>query len=208
MKKIICIALFAFGSFSTSAQWNEAMQLALNIQKLNQLREILQNMYDGYKILTDGYNKVKNITEGNYRLHEVFLDGLMAVNPKIKNYIKVVDIVTYQQQIVKEYKYAYQIFRQSKMFTLEELEYLSKVYTNLVDRSIQNLDKLLSIITATKLRMSDGERLSAIDDIYEQILEQISFLRSFNQQTSILGVQRAKETGDVETMQMLYGLGK
>ena len=208
MKKFVWIALFAIFSTSATAQWNEAMQLALNIQKLNQLRQILQNMYNGYKILTDGYNKVKNITEGNYKLHEVFLNGLMAVNPKIKNYKKVVEIISYQQQIVKEYKNAHQRFRESKMFSPEEIEYMGTVYSNLVDRSIQNLDKLLLIVTASKLRMSDGERLSAIDNIYEHILEQISFLRSFNQQTSILGVQRAKESNDVQTMEVLYGLTK
>ena len=208
MKKLVWIGLLVVCSVSATAQWSEAMQLALNIQKLNQLRQILQNMYNGYKILTDGYNKVKNITEGNYKLHEVFLDGLMAVNPKIKDYKKVADIVTYQQQIVKEYKHAYQRFRDSKMFTVEELEYMSKVYGNLVARSIHNLDKLLLVITASKLRMSDAERLSVIDDIYEHILNQVSFLRSFNQQTSILGLQRAKESNDIQTMQMIYGLGK
>ena len=202
------MGLLAICSLSATAQWNEAMQLALNIQKLNQLRQILQNMYHGYKILTDGYNTAKNITEGNYKLHEVFLDGLMSVNPRIKEYKKVADIVTYQQQIAKEYKHAYQRFRDSKMFTVEELEYMSKVYGNLVTRSIHNLDKLLLVITASKLRMSDAERLSVIDDTYEHILDQVSFLRSFNQQTSILGLQRAKESDDIQTMQMFYGLGK
>src|SRR5688572_14440885 len=177
MKKIVWIALFAICSASANAQWNEAMQLALNIQKLNQLRQILQNMYDGYKILTQGYNKVKNITEGNYKLHEAFLDGLMAVNPAVKNYKRVADIISHERKIIKEYKAAFQYFVGSGKFSAEEISYLEKVYSNLIDKSVSNVDALLMVITASKLRMSDAERIAAIDRIFSSIDEQLIFLR-------------------------------
>jgi hypothetical protein len=206
--KTLWIILLAICSVRAAAQWHEAAQLALNIEKLNQLRQILDNMYTGYKILTEGYNKVKDITEGNYKLHEFFLDGLMTINPKIKNFERVGDIINYQLQILKEYKNAFQRFNESKIFTGDEIKYIGNVYSNLFDRSIDNVDELIIIITSGKLRMNDAERLSAINNIYDRIIDQISFLRSFNQQAAVLGLQRAKEINDVRTIGILYGLTK
>lgn len=210
MKKQLFILLLAVSLIAVSigsyAQVQEAAQLALNIQKLNELRKILQNMYDGYKILTQGYNKVKDITQGNYKLHEVFLDGLMAVSPEIKNYRKVADIVSNQLRIVKEYKAAYDRFKSNELFHPEELEYMGKVYGHLTDQSLKNLDALLMVVTASNLRMSDAERLQTIDRLYEDVLDQLSFLRQFNNKAFVLAKQRAKETNDIITTERLYGI--
>jgi hypothetical protein len=48
------------------------------------------------------------------------------------------------------------------------------------------------VITAGKLRMSDDERLQAIDRIYITIVGQFSFLQDFNNSTGVLSVQREK----------------
>lgn len=210
MKRNVCILALAFTiSFipvSSRAQVQEAAQLALNIQKLNQLRKILQNMYDGYKILTQGYNKVKDITQGNYKIHEVFLDGLMKVNPEIKNYRKVADIVSNQVRIVKEYKESFNRFKANGLFHAGEIEYMGKVYGNLTDQSLKNLDALLMVVTANNLRMSDAERLQAIDRLYDDVLDQLAFLRQFNNKASVLAKQRAKEANDIKTVKSFHGI--
>jgi hypothetical protein len=59
------------------------------------------------------------------------------------------------------------------------------------------------IITASKLRMSDAERLDAIDDIDQSVLDKLGFLRQFNNRTSILALQRAKEENDVKVVKHL-----
>ena len=197
----------AFG-FPVKAQYQEAVQLALNIQKLLQLKKILENMYTGYKILTEGYNKVKGIAEGNYKIHEAFMDGLMAVNPKVKGYKRVIDIIEYQKKILQEYKVAYRRFSSSEQFSPEELEYLSKVYFNLSKVSIENVNALIMIITANKLRMNDGERLQGIDGLFEQVQDQLVFLRQFNSQTAILALQRYREQNDTRVLKRLHGIEK
>ena len=95
---------------TTYAQAQELEELALDLQKLNQLKSILNNLYKGYEILSKGYNAVKDLSEGNFSLHEVFLDGLMQVSPAVRKYKKVADIVTMQLQLVKEYKSAFSRF--------------------------------------------------------------------------------------------------
>ncbi len=54
--------------------------------------------------------------------------------------------------------------------------------------------------------MSDDERLAAIDRIYADMQDKLVFLRYFNNNTTILALQRAKEQNDVVTMSQIYGI--
>jgi hypothetical protein len=204
MRYAILITLLFIQVRIANAQAQEAVQLALNYEKLKQLEEILDNMYKGYKILSDGYNRVKNIAEGNYKLHQVFLDGLFAVNPAVRNYKRVADIISYQQMLLKEYRRAYDRFKRDPNFSEDELRYMENVYSYLVKQSLKNLEELAMIVTAAKLRMSDDERIQRIDAIYRDMEDKISFLRYFNNSTQMLAIQRAKENNDVSVLQKLY----
>lgn len=205
--KAILVIVFGF-CISTMAlgQTQEATQLLLNYEKLKQLEEILDNMYKGYKILSQGYDRIKGIAEGNYKLHEVFLDGLFAVNPAVRDYKRIPMIINYQALLMKEYKRAYKRFRDDANFTASELRYLESVYTYLVKQSVRNLDELAMIVTASKLRMTDEERLKAIDRIFLDMENKLSFLRYFNNSTQMLAMQREMDKSDVRTIQSLYEL--
>lgn len=209
MKRLTIILLLALCmalTKSVHAQKDEIQQLLLNWEKLKQLEEILDNMYKGYKILDKGYRTIRDISQGNYSIHQAFLDGLMAVNPSIRNYKRIPLIINYQKLLLKEYKRAYNRFKQDPNFKLEELEYLASVYKFLFEASVRNLEDLTMIITATKLRMSDDERMQNIDRIFYDMENKVTFLRYFNNNTQLLAVQRARSHNDVRTMQQLYGL--
>lgn len=209
MKKLLIIGILFVGLLFPSrvnAQVQEMQQLILNIEKLAQFRQILKDMKKGYEILSGGYNTVKNLTKGNFDLHQTFLDALMQVSPTVRKYRRVGDIVNYQVLLVKEYKTALKRFRNSGNFNPDEIVYLERVYDNLFEQSLRNLDELTIVITANKLRMSDEERLSAIDKIYADMQDKLLFLRSFNNDTSVLALQRVKEQNDVNTMRSIQSL--
>ena len=204
---LLMLLLITIGSsVRLYAQAEEAEQLLLNVEKLAQLKQILTDLKKGYQIVSTGYNTVKNISQGNFNLHKAFLDGLMEVSSTVKNYKKVSDIVSYQILIVKEYKNAYSRFKADGNFNPQELDYFGKVYANLFNQSLKNLDALVTVITANKLRMSDDERLKAIDDIFSSMLDKLTFLRQFNNNTTILAIQRAREKKDANTLQKIYGI--
>lgn len=163
-------------------------------------------MKKGYQIVSTGYNTVKDLSKGNFSLHQTFLDGLMQVSPTVRNYKKVADIIDYQILLVKEYKNAFNRFKQDNNFTSQELDYLERVYSNLFKQSLNNLDDLATVITANKLRMSDDERLKAIDNIFMDMQDKLQFLRHFNNNTTVLAVQRAKDKNDVNALRNIYGL--
>lgn len=207
MKKILIIGILFIGLLvphKMLAQKQEIQQLILNIEKLAQFKQILKDMKKGYEMLSGGYNTVKDLSKGNFSLHETFLDALMQVSPTVRNYRRIGDVVSYQIQLVKEYKSAFGRFRDSKNFNAEEIGYLERVYDNLFKQSLRNLDELTSVITANKMRMSDDERLASIDKIYADMQDKLLFLRNFNNNTALLALQRAKERNDVNAMRNIY----
>lgn len=204
MKKIVVVLLFTVTGFRASAQAEELQQLALNIEKLAQFKQILADLKKAYEVLYGGYTTIKNISEGNFNLHETFLNGLLEASPAVKKYKKIADIIALQVQLVKEYKSAFSQFKNSGHFTIEELDYMGKVYSRLFNESLKHLDDLVNVLTVNKLRMSDDERLKTIDKIYAGMSEKMSFLRHFNSANSLLGIQRAHEQNDVDVMRRLH----
>jgi hypothetical protein len=206
MKKLglmLCVVLF---SFAAKAQSDEAQQLLLNWEKLTQFKKILKNMYDGYKVLYKGYTAVKDISKGNFDLHKTFLDGLLQVSPVVQKYKRIADIINYQLRLTKEYKEAFNYFKVEKQFTTGEIDYIGKVYKNLFKQSVKSLEELTMIVTSGKLRMSDDERLQAIDRIYETVVDQYAFLNEFNNGTSLLVMQRKAEIAEIKMSRILNGI--
>src|SRR5690242_5779385 len=175
------------------AQSYEAKQLLLDWSKLAQMKGILKDMKKGYEIVSKGYSTIRDISKGNFNLHETFLDGLWLVSPTVRKYWKIPEIINNQLLIVKEYKSAFNNYKQSGMLNPDEIIYLGQVYNNLFSLSLKGLDDLTMLVTANQLRMSDDERLSGIDKVYNDMQDKLLFLRRFNNQTSLLLLQRAKE---------------
>ncbi|MBN8686126.1 MAG: TerB family tellurite resistance protein [Chitinophagales bacterium] len=198
----ICILITMVGR----AQSPEAQQLLLNWEKLAQFKTILKNMQDGWKALDKGYTAIKDISSGNFKLHQDFLNNLLQVSPLVQKYKRVGDIIQYQLLILKQYKKALQEFRTDGIFESQELEYIAQVYTNLVGEVAKNLDELMMVITSGKLRMSDEERLQAIDRIYASVQDQFSFLQDFNSSTAYLSLQRKAEKTELDYSRRLRGI--
>ena len=197
-KKLILLTVLVFFIIGkNTAQSVEAQQLLLNVEKLSQLKKILDNMYEGYRIVSKGYGIIKDISEGSFNLHRIFLDGLLQVSPAVKKYEKNPEIIRNQTMLVKEYKQAFKNFSRTNLFNSGEVKYLKIVYTNLLGKSLQNLSDLALVLTAGNLRMSEEERLKAIDKIGEEMRDKLNFLRVFNKENNMMAVQRGREKIDV-----------
>jgi len=201
---LICFMLSVGTFLPAKAQSSDLTQLILDIEKLTQLKGILSDMKTGYTMIDGGYNQVKSISQGNFNLHSTFLNGLLAVSPTVAKYGRVADIILEQGYIVTEYTRTYNQVKESGGFSADEIAYLGNVYTTLLQQSLQNLSQLTTILTAGKLRMSDDERLRAIDHIYTDTDDKLTFLRHFDEQASILAIQRQKALNDISTLQKLY----
>jgi hypothetical protein len=203
IRKTIAGLLLLF-SVQAHAQLSDAQQLILDIEKLTQLKGILSDMKTGYQIYNQGYGTISGLAKGNFNLHNIYLTGLLAVSPSVRNYGRVAEIILQQASLVSEYKRANTAFKQSGSFSVSELGYMSDVYTRLINQSLDNLDELNTILSDSKLRMSDAERLKGIDRIYGSSTDQLQCLRAFNRQGIILSLQRSKDLNDIQALKKLY----
>lgn len=208
MKKCVMVLLLGLCFFRAEikAQTQEVQQLLLDVEKLAHLKNILADLKKGYQILSAGYGTIKSISEGAFTLHKTFLDALLEVSPVVKNYKRVADIVATHVRLLSDYKRAYRQFSQSGKFTREELAYFGNVYSNLLTASANNLEALAKVVTAGKLRMSDDERLTAVDAVWKEAEEQMAFLTHFNNEAKVLAVQRAKDANEVSVLKNLYNI--
>jgi hypothetical protein len=191
MKTLIIILLSltpAAGKTQSLAQLIQ--QLQLDYQKLAQLKDMLAEMYTAYNQVHDGYEQVLGIAHGNFDLHKTFLDGLLAVNPVVKDYFKVERIIDNESELAREYKAGG----------------ANAFYDNLLDGSLRNLEELTAVLTDNTLRMNDAERLTAIDRIDEDMTNRLTIMRSFSADNAILRGQRTIELNDIKAMQGLYGI--
>jgi hypothetical protein len=69
---------------------------------------------------------------------------------------------------------------------------------------MDNLDELAMVITSAKLRMSDDERLQAIDRIFLDVQDKLVFLRDFNSKATSLSLAREKQKSDLKQSLKLY----
>ncbi|MBO9572793.1 MAG: TerB family tellurite resistance protein [Chitinophagaceae bacterium] len=205
MKKWVLIIAMWIHSLPLKAQSFEAQQLLLNVEKLAQFKQILRDLEKGYEIIMKGYTTIRDISQGNFSLHDLFLDALWQVSPTVKKYKKIADIISLQLKLVNEYKSAWTRAKSSNLFNTQELSFMSTVYERLFSESLQSLEDLLLVITARTLRMSDDERLTAIDRIHESLQLKLVRLRRFTTDNAILEAQRLSEKEDIDAMRRIYG---
>lgn len=185
------------------AQDQEIQQLILNVEKLEQLREMLDQMKDKYQILTQGYDRVKTLTEGNFKLHEVFLDRLVKVNPRVKSYYRVVQIVEMQLHLAKGIGGMKKEFSLRDLVSGSDLNFLTGVYGSFGKSSLRNLEELLLVLSDNQLQMNDAERIYAIDRIHLDMQNLYQGFGKFTLQADQLLEMRAYRNRDTKTLNQI-----
>ena len=151
-------------------------------------------------------NDIANWAQQTKDLYQEYFTELQKVKTVIAYYRRVTDIINKQKQLVAEYKQAYALVQQDKHFSANEIKYIYSVYSGIINESVKGLDQILNIIESFTVSMSDEERLKIINRSADGIEQQISDLRSFNDQNIQLSLQRAKDQGEVNAVRQLYGL--
>jgi hypothetical protein len=199
---IVLVMVLAGGQ--VQAQSFDVQQLILDVEKLSTLKATLTDMKQGYQLIKNGYDDVRSLSEGSFNLHKAFLNGLLAVSPAVKGYVRIVDIVDLQAALVTKYQQAWGAFQKDGHFTPAELVLIGEVYSGLFSRSVKALGDLANVLTAGTMRASDAERIAQIDRIYESVLQESVFLDRFNNTTGLLAQQRTAEGADLGSLQNMY----
>ena len=57
----------------------------------------------GYEIAGSGLSTIRNITNGEFKLHDLFITGLKKVSPVVRNDIRVAEIILLEIEIIKSF---------------------------------------------------------------------------------------------------------
>ena len=211
MKSIIMILLFCVSFFckaQTMEEWTQQKktQKKYLLQQIAALQIYLNYAKKGYDIASKGIVTVRNIKNGDFNLHRDFFGSLSQVNPKIRKYAKVVDIISFQIRIIKSTKQTLQSIHETKQFTTEELDYCKKVFDNLLDECAKTIDELFMVITSGELKIKDDERLKRIDGVYIDMQNKYSFSSSFREEMGLLSFQRMGEQIEINRSKLINEL--
>lgn len=180
----------------------------LKIQRLQNKTIWLQN---AQKTLENKMQELKlgeisDWVERQRKLYADYYEELWRVKSAIAYYQKVKDIIQKQVQLVNEYKQATALFKQDQHFSSDDLEYMEKVYSGILDESLKNLDQLYLVVNSFVTQMSDAKRLELINNAGASIEQNLTDLRQFNNQNILLSLQRAKDESEINAVKALYGL--
>lgn len=180
----------------------------LKIQRLQNRTQVLQNAQKALENTMSKY-KLKEIGDWAQKqkdLYQTYYDDLKKVRSTIAYYQRVKEIALRQVQLVSEYKRDFSLLRNDTHFTPSELDYMSKVYSGIMDESVKNLDQVKLAISSFQTQMSDAKRLEIIDNAADRIETNYSDLKQFGNQNMALSIQRSRTQNEVSTIKAYYGL--
>ncbi len=183
---------------------------AVDLQIQRQQNKIIW-LQNAQKVLENAMSKLKlreisEWTEKQKELYKVYFDELKKVRTIITYYQRIREVIQKQESIITEYRRAWSLVRSDKHFTPQEIEYMGKVYSGILDQSVSNMEQLYLVINSFRTQMTDAKRIEMINTAAEKVNENYIDLRDFNSDNGMLSLQRAKSEQEVDLVRKLYGL--
>lgn len=182
----------------------------LKIQRLQNETIWLQN---AQKVLENQLSKLKlgeiaDWTEKQRDLYQGYYQELWKIKSAITYYKRIKDLTARQVAIMDEYKWAWNLFKKDKHFSVEELDMMEKIYSGILEESVKNIDQILLVVNSFKTQMSDAKRLEIINQAAEKMEVNYSDLKQFNGQNIGLSIGRAKSLDEIAVLKEIYGIEK
>lgn len=201
---LLCL-LLVFGIHAQSQTFGEFFN-----QKKTQKRYLLEQIAvlqvylgyarKGYELVGSGLQTVRDITGGEFSLHNAFISSLKKVSPFVRNNAKVAEIIACQVSISKSFGR----IEHKQMLSAGNQLYVLEVKDHLLDECFKDLEELLMVITAGKVEMDEQQRLERLDKIYESMMDKYAFAQDFSAQVKLLISGKIKEQESINDLRKLY----
>ncbi|MFY0255300.1 hypothetical protein ACDQ55_15240 [Chitinophaga sp. 30R24] len=195
--KYILILLICTLPHSVQAQNN---QIKLYLQQIAANKVYIEYLQKGYSISKQGLTFIGNVKNTHFTLDKNFFLSLENINPKIKDYSRVAETITYSLEIANDFTASSRLINNSDLFATSEKTYVDRLKNDQLDASRQSIDDLINIINPGKLEMSDDERIKRIDILHGEMRERYLFSKEFYSTLKIQALQRQQEKRDVNNL--------
>lgn len=212
MKSIFCFVLATIMSVTTHAQFLQNVFAQKAVEKKNQLQQIaalkiyMGYLEKGYAIAKKGLTTIGDIKNKHFTLDKDFFASLASINPKVKNYARIADIISMNILIVNNSTRLFKGLEESALFSSEEKNYVKAICTALEDGSLVITEELIQLLSANIFTMTDDERIHCIDQLYSQMAERLTFLQHFANDTKILALAKQRDSQDAQEIRTLFEL--
>jgi len=202
MKKIILILIIVIVfSQQMMGQAKQRKELLLQIAALQVYIDYAKK---GYSTVSKGLNFIGDVKKGEVNLHGDYFSSLLKVNPKVRNYYKIAEIISMQVKIVKVSSKTIKSLRAADLYHGTELAYVERALNRLLENCSNTLDHLLSVSTDSKLELTDDQRIERIDRMHQSMLEDYNFCMSFSREAGLLSFSKAKDLKEAEQLLVMY----
>lgn len=188
----------------TFAEWfkQKKTQKKYLLEQIAALQIYIGYAKKGYELVGSGIQTIRDISSGEFSLHNAFVTGLKKVNPVIRDDIRVAEILEMQVEILS----GFSRLKGLSGLRPDQLVYLASVSGAVMAECLADLEELALVISSGKVEMKDDERLSRINGIYSRMTDRSSFSQYFSGQFSQLIRQQRLEVETIENLRRMYGI--
>lgn len=194
-------AQFLGGFFS-----QQATKKKLMAEQLAGYQLYLSAITTGYTIAGKGLRAAHDLKNGTFSLHTAYFNALQQVAPVVKNDPKGRATDSLYQQVRSLFANEKQWQARQKLLNPKELQYLGHVSAGLLAKCRTDMNELTDVLTPGKLQLTDADRLSRLDKIYDRMKDKQAFAAYFSNKCRKLALNRQKQQQDREQMKRLYGI--
>ena len=203
---MLCLAASVVAQNAKEMFRQKKTQRAYLIKQIALLRVYLGYVKKGYDIAQKGLTMIHHIKHGEFQLHDAFFTSLENVNPHIANSARVAAILSRQVALFRQVADLKHRYSSDDNLSADEILYLTRVFNNLLLHLEESAADLLVIIRSGQTGMEDNERITRIDKLYAEMLDQHAFVETFSSGVGSLVISRAKERASGEWTAAQYGL--
>jgi hypothetical protein len=196
------------GSVISSTVGRVIRAIDLEVQRMQNQTIWLQN---AQKTLENQLSKLKldEISGWSSKQKDLFssyYQELWSIKTAIAYYSKISELTQKQVALVNSYNRAWNLLKSDKHFSADELAYMTKVYSGILQASVNDLDQILLVINANKTQMPDAKRMEIVNKAADHMDGNYNDLQQFNNQNKLLSLQRAGDENEVLTLKKYYGI--
>jgi len=199
-KIFLLAAMLTICSLSGKAQWVVTDPTNLVQSIVNTANQVIQTSSTAANMLKNFQEVQKVYTQGKQ-----YYDALKSVHDLVKDARKVQQTILLVGDISDIYVNSFQKMIADENFSVEELSAIALGYAKLLEQSSAVLTELKTVTSATGLSMSDAERMSVIDRIYNEVREYKNLVQYYTNKNISVSYLRAKKKNDTDRIMALYG---
>jgi len=199
-KIFLLAAMLAICSLSGKAQWVVTDPTNLVQSIVNTANQVIQTSSTAANMLKNFQEVQKVYTQGKQ-----YYDALKSVHDLVKDARKVQQTILLVGDISDIYVNSFQKMIADENFSVEELSAIALGYAKLLEQSSAVLTELKTVTSASGLSMSDAERMSVVNRIYNEVREYKNLVQYYTNKNISVSYLRAKKKNDTDRIMALYG---